>query len=186
MTRGMNKKGETEQSAISGWVIGLILLIVVIGVIMLFFGPLKGYFSTLNDDLSKTVTTCNTVKSKLPDNGASYCRYESVSLTGKDEYINCVDDRITSKLDTENKNRFTCGNESILEVCKTILLAGKTSAVINGNSINCLDTNQVPGMSCAYLNGVKILDAATCASGTKSVVINSTSSVTEKCCITLA
>ena len=153
----MNKNAQVERE-IPGWIIALILLVVIAGVIMLFFGPLKGYISQLSDDMSKTVTSC-TLKAKLPDNGASFCKYVSVDFGAGTEYVNCVDSRVAAKLDSATAGKYSCAND-YTSACKTVVISGGSNVTINGALVNC--TEQV---TCPNLNGL----TATLKSGVNSV-----------------
>jgi hypothetical protein len=147
MIRGMNKKAEDEKSAIGGWVLIILLIVIVAGAMWAFFGPLKGYFNQLSDDLSKTVTSC-TLKAKLPDNGASFCKYVSVDFGAGTEYVNCVDSRVTAKLDSATAGAHSCTTD-YPTVCKTVVISGGNQTTINGVSVDCAEQ-----VTCANLNGI--------------------------------
>ena len=190
MIRGMNKKGAEDGSGtIPKWLLAFVFLLIAAGIIYGFSTPIKNYINSFSDQTSEKVITCN-AKASLPDNGAGYCAYEEVTLSGKTEYINCIDSRITSRLNVENQNRFTCDSniEYKKELCKTVILTGVSNVVVNGESLSCLDATKVEGMSCSYLNGIVLSDTiAKCGSDKPKLVnINITLTTTERCCIALA
>jgi len=136
----VNKKGQ-EMSITT-------LLLIVIGIVVLvlvILGFIMGWQNLLDkvnifrpsSNIDSLVQSCNLA---LIQPGA-FCEYKSVTLDGKSQYVNCLDERIINKL--EGSAPSNCADNTPAKYCESLRDSGKK-----------IDTTLVNGKGCTTDLGV--------------------------------
>ncbi len=155
--RGMNKKGQDLS-------IGTLILIVlgIIVLVLLILGFSLGWsnlWEKINifkggSSIGDVVTACKIAVTS--QDVYSYCQdFKKIKVDGKTEYVNCLDGRVESGLDSKIT---TCSDKSTLEkeYCKTLIKNNEKNAKVDGlqcNTLKCVEdlkgrlTNKASGCS---------------------------------------
>jgi len=127
----VNKKG--QEMSITTLLLIIIGIVVLVLVVLGFTMGWQSLWEKINifrpsTNIDSLVQNCNLA---LIQPGA-FCEYKSVTLDGKLQYVNCLDDRISIKL--EGSAPSSCADNTPVKYCESLRDSGKTidKTLVNG------------------------------------------------------